>query len=245
MTSSPVAAFTSGGPPRKIVPVPVDDDRLVRHRRHVGAARGARAHHDGNLRNPVGGHARLVEEDAPEVIAIGKDLGLQREKRAARIHQVDARQAVVERDLLRAHVLLDRDRVVRAALHRRIVGDDEHLAARHAADAGDDARRGRVVVVHVERGERGELEKRRSAVEQAVDALADRQLALIAVALHVFRAAALPGHARPVAQFGDELLHAIAIAGEGGVARIDVGRENNHVTCRLRMVRVTIHSSRS
>ena len=38
VTSSPVAAFTSGGPPRKIVPGALDDDGLVAHRRDVRAA---------------------------------------------------------------------------------------------------------------------------------------------------------------------------------------------------------------
>jgi hypothetical protein len=50
------------------------------------------------------------------------------------------------------------------------------------------------------------------------------------VALHVFQPTALLSHPQPVAQLGDQLLHAIAIAGEGGVVRIDVGGENNHVT---------------
>ena len=90
---------------------------------------------------PLGRHARLVEEDAAEVLAIGEDLGLQRQERAAGVDEVDAGQAVLERDLLRAQVLLDGDRVVGAALDRRVVGDDQHLAARDAADAGDDARR--------------------------------------------------------------------------------------------------------
>ena len=45
LTTSPVAAFTSGGPPRKIVPWPLTMIDSSRHRRHVGAARGARAHH--------------------------------------------------------------------------------------------------------------------------------------------------------------------------------------------------------
>src|SRR2546423_436043 len=53
---------------------PPDDDRLVAHRRHVGAARGARAHHDRYLRDPLRGHLRLVEEDAAEVLAVGEDL---------------------------------------------------------------------------------------------------------------------------------------------------------------------------
>ena len=107
----------------------LDDDGLVRHRRHVGAAGGARAHDDGDLRDALGRHPRLVEEDAAEVLAIGKDLGLQRQKRAARVDEVDAGQAVLERDLLRAQVLLHGDRVVGAALDGGVVGDDHHLAA--------------------------------------------------------------------------------------------------------------------
>ena len=87
----------------------LDDDGLVGHRRHVGAAGRARAHHHGNLRNALRRHPRLIEEDAAEVIAVGKDLRLQRQKRAARVDEVDAGQAVLERDLLRAQVLLDGD----------------------------------------------------------------------------------------------------------------------------------------
>ena len=87
----------------------LDDDGLVGHRGHVGAAGGARTHDDRDLRNALGRHPRLVEEDAAEVIAIGEDLGLQRQERAAGVHQIHARQPVLQRDLLRAHVLLHRD----------------------------------------------------------------------------------------------------------------------------------------
>ena len=106
------------------MPCSLHDDGLVAHGRHVGAARGARAQHDGDLRDAGRRHARLVVEDAAEVLAIGEDLGLQRQERAARVDQVDARQAVLERDLLRAQVLLHRERVVGAALHGGVVGDD-------------------------------------------------------------------------------------------------------------------------
>src|SRR5438132_1231353 len=53
------------------------DHRLVAHRRHVGAAGGARAHHDRDLGDPLGRQVRLVVENAPEVLAVGEDLGLQ------------------------------------------------------------------------------------------------------------------------------------------------------------------------
>ena len=154
VTSSPVAAFTSGGPPRKIVPC----SRTITHSSliagHVGAAGRARAHHGGDLRDPLLGHRRLVEEDPAEVLAVGEDLVLERQERAAGVHEVDARQPVVERHLLRAQVLLDRHRVVRAALDRRVVGDDHALAPADAADAGDDPRARRVAVVHAVGGER-------------------------------------------------------------------------------------------
>src|SRR5205823_14630881 len=82
----------------------LDDDRLVRHRRHVRAAGRTRSHHGSNLWNPLGRHPRLIEKDAPEVIAIGKDLRLERKKRAAGIDEVDAREPVLQRDFLRTDV---------------------------------------------------------------------------------------------------------------------------------------------
>src|SRR5438445_4515787 len=42
--------------------------------------RGARAHHDRDLRNPLRRHLRLVEEDPAEVVAVRKDLVLQRQE---------------------------------------------------------------------------------------------------------------------------------------------------------------------
>jgi hypothetical protein len=126
----------------------LDDDGLVAHRRHVGAAGGARAHHHGDLRDALGRHVGLVEEDAAEVVAVGEDLVLLGQEGAAGIHQVDARQAVLLGDLLGAQVLLHRHRVVGAALHGGVVGDDHALDAADPADAGDHPGRGRVVVVH-------------------------------------------------------------------------------------------------
>ena len=68
----------------------LDDDVLVRHRRHVGAAGGARAEDHRDLGNAERAHARLVEEDPAEVIAVGEDLGLQGQERPAGVHEIDA-----------------------------------------------------------------------------------------------------------------------------------------------------------
>ncbi len=185
----------------------LDDDRLVRHRGHVRAAGRARSHDDGHLRNPLGRHARLVEEDPAEVIAVGKDLGLQRQERATRVHEIDTRQAIGERDFLRAQVLAHGDGVVGAALHRRVVGDDEHFASRDAADARDQAGARRVVLVHVPRRQRRELEKRRAGIEEAVDAFADRELALGAMPFERLGSAAQAGAVAGRLQRVDGALH--------------------------------------
>ena len=205
-----------------------DDDGLVRHGRDVGAARRARSHDGGNLRDPLRRHPRLVEEDASEMVAIGKHLGLQRQERAAGVDEVHAGQTVLQRDVLRAHVLLDGDREVRPALHRRVVGDDDHFAAGDAADAGDESGPGRIAVVHVERRERRELQKRRTGIEQPIDPVADRQLALLAMPFDVLRAAALAGGEQTLLQLGDEPQHAVTVALKGRVAGIDVRVEDYH-----------------
>ena len=160
-----------------------DDHGLVAHRGHVRAARGARAEHRRDLRDAVGAHLGLVVEDAAEVLAVGEDLVLPRQERAAGVHQVDAGQPVLARDLLRPQMLLDRDRVVRAAFDGGVVGDDHALAPGHPADAGDHARAGTLVVVHAVGGQRRDFEQRAAGVQQPVDALPRQQLAAADMAL--------------------------------------------------------------
>ncbi len=135
-------------------------DGLVAHRRHVGAAGGAGAHHHGDLRDALGAHVGLVEEDAAEVLAVGEDFVLARQVGAARVHQVDARQAVLLGDGLGAQVLLHGQRVVAATFYRGVVADDHALHAFHAADAGDHAGGGDVFAVHLMGGEGGDFEER-------------------------------------------------------------------------------------
>ena len=183
VTTSPVAAFTSGGPPRKIVPwlrtMTLSSDMAG----HVGAAGGARAHHAGDLRDAPGREVGLVEEDPAEVLPVGEHVVLHRQERAAGVDEVDARQPVLGGDCLRAQVLLHRDRVVGAALDRRVVGDDHGLPAADPADAGDDAGAGHGVAVHPGRGERAQLEERAARVEQPVHPVAHQQLAAPGVLL--------------------------------------------------------------
>ena len=157
-------------------------------------------------------HARLVVEDPAEVLAVGKDLGLERQERAARVHEVDAGQPVLLGDLLGAQVLLDRHREVRAALDRRVVGDDHDLAARDTRPiAGHEAGARRLAVVHPVGGERRELEERRARVEQRVDAVAHEHLLLLGVALAAGPALRAPSRA-PRAAAATRRLHRAASA---------------------------------
>src|SRR3546814_14273563 len=64
----------------------------------------------GDLRNALGRHGGLVEEDAPEVIAVRKDLVLVGQIGPARIHQVNARQPIMLCDFLGPQVIIDGQR---------------------------------------------------------------------------------------------------------------------------------------
>src|SRR5690606_40038916 len=67
------------------------------HRGNIGTAGGAASHHAGDLRNTLRAHIGLVEEDAPEMVAVWKNLGLVRQVRAAAVDKIDARQPEIGR----------------------------------------------------------------------------------------------------------------------------------------------------
>jgi len=150
------------------------DDVLVAHGGHVGAARRGRTEDDRDLRDAGGGHHRLVVEDAPTG---REDLRLQGKEGPARVDEIDAREPVLERDLLGAELLLDGQRVERAALHGHVVGDHHDLPLRDGPDTGHEPARRRGVPVDPFGAERRQLQERRPRIEEALDALAHEQSA--------------------------------------------------------------------
>ena len=170
-----------------------DDDALVGHGRHIGAAGGAGAHDHGKLRNAPGRQVGLVVEDAAEVVPVREYLVLFRQKRAAGIHQVDTRQMVHPGNFLGAQVLLHRERVIGAALDGGIVSHDHTLAPCHAADAGDDPRGRHGIVIHAPGGKLGQFQERRARVAQVPYTVAREQFAAGLVFLPGFIISA-PGH---------------------------------------------------
>ncbi len=133
---------------------------------------------------PCAAHLRLVEEDAAKMVAVRKHLGLMRQIGAAAIDQIDARQPVFLRDLLRAEMLLHRHRIIGAALHRGVVAHDHALAARDAADACNHAgTRNVVLAVQPVGGKLADLEERRARIEQPFHPVTREQLAPIDMTL--------------------------------------------------------------
>ncbi|MPL74822.1 hypothetical protein SDC9_20641 [bioreactor metagenome] len=158
-------------------PLFLHDDRHVGHRRHIGAARGAAAHHHRDLRDALRRHPRLIVEDPSEMVAVGEDLVLVGQVRAARVDQIDAGQIAFLGDLLRTQVFLHRHRVIGAALHRGVVRHHHHLEPHHPANTGDDTRARRGAVIHAMRRRRTDLEEGRARIEQPRHPLARRHLA--------------------------------------------------------------------
>ena len=136
-----------------------DDDVIFAQRRHIGAAGGAMAEHERNLRHAQFGQDRLVAENAAGQVAVGKDVGLQRQEAAGAVAQMHDRQPVLDGDIERAHDLLDRQRIPGAALHAGIVGMDDDFAAVDDADAADDACAGHLAAIVGIGGERGQVQE--------------------------------------------------------------------------------------
>ncbi len=181
-----------------------DDDRLVRHRRDIGAARRAASHHDGDLGNALRRHVGLIEEDPAEMVAVRKHLVLVRQVGPAAVHQIDAGQVVLLRDLLRPQVLLDRQRVIGAALHRGVVGDDDAFPPRHPADAGQDAGRRDLLLIDAVGRKLGQFQIGRAGIEQCPHPVARQQLAAREVPVARPRPSALLDLVDLVAQIGDQ-----------------------------------------
>ena len=76
---------------------------VIAHHRQIGAARHAHPHDGRDLRDTHRAHHGIVAEDAPEIIGVGEDVFLQRQKYAGRIHQVDRRDMIVDGDILCAN----------------------------------------------------------------------------------------------------------------------------------------------
>ena len=87
---------------------------------------------------------------------------------------------------------------------------------------------GRLALVHVPGGQRGQLEERRVGVAEAIDSLAGGELPPRAMPLERPLAASLARRRRPLAQLDDELLHALPPPGEDVRVAFHSAGEHGH-----------------
>ncbi len=162
------------------------------------------------------------------MVAIREHLVLQRQERAAGIDQVDARQPVLLRDLLRAQMLLHRHRVIGTALDRGVVGDDYAFHSGHPADAGHHAGARYLVGVQAQRGERGDFQEGAARIEQRVDARARQQFAARLVLGARGGAAALCDARLGLLQVVDHRAQRRGVVGESIAAGLQLGLDHAH-----------------
>ncbi len=115
------------------------------------------------------------------MIAVGKDLGLQRQKCSARINQVDAGQVIFFRDLLCPQMLFDRQRIIGAALDGGIIRDNHAFLSLDQSDARDNSCGGSLVLIHIPCRQRTQFEKGRIGIAQQLNAFACQQFIAFAM----------------------------------------------------------------
>ncbi len=175
----------------------LDHEDHVGERREVRAAGDARPHDRRELRDAqVAAHHRVVVEDAGRAVLPRKHAALVGQVHAGRVHEVDDRDAAAHRDLLGAQDLLDRLGPPRAGLHGRVVGDHDDLAPPDPSHRGDHPGGRSPSVVEVVGDEEADLHARLVGVEQPLDPLARRELALSVLTRDPLGSPALP-QARP------------------------------------------------
>src|SRR5690554_2215609 len=113
-------------------------------------------------------------------------------------------------------MLLDRQRVIGAALYRRVIDNDHAFTALDPTDAGDETGRGDLVPVHAPGRELADLEEGRTDIQQGSKALARQKLAASYMPGARFFRAAKGQKGRLVGHVGDERAHAFGIFAERG-----------------------------
>jgi len=145
------------------------------------------------------------------MIAVGKDLVLQRQVGAARIDQVDAGQMALSRDFLGAQVLFHRQRKIAAAFYRGVVADHHAVEPLDPPDPGDDAGGGRRAIIHAVGGCGADFQERAAGVEQVRHPFARGHLATLALAVAGGLATPLGRGLRGVGNLGQCIQMALAI----------------------------------
>ena len=203
-------------------------DHFVCERRDVGAAGGAAAEHGRNLRHAAGGHATLIEESGAEMVLSWEHLVLLGQERAAAIHEIEARQPVLPRDLLRADVLGDGFGEEAAPFDRRIVCDEHAWRALHNADPGHEPRRPDFVSVEPPSRHGAYFQERAQRIDQHVNPFPHHDLVSRMVTRDHRGAPALGHGAGPLSKRAQQRLVGAGVLGERSGVCVDAAEVDWH-----------------
>ena len=151
-----------------------------------------------------------------------------RQVRAAAIDQIDTWQVIFEGHFLRAQMLLHRHREIGAALHCRIIADDQAFAPLNPADPRDQACAGGFVIIHAIGGQRTDFEKGGARVQQAFDSFTRQQFSALYMAFARRFRASDGGISGFFLQFGKKRLHGGFVGGKFATGHIKTGFQNRH-----------------
>ena len=170
---------------------------------------GAGPHDDRDLRNPLGRHPGLIEEDAPEMVAIGKTSawsGRNAPPESTRYtHGSRFWSATSCARTCFFTVMGKQVPPFTVASLATIITSRPETRPTPVMTPADGASLSTSPTC-----QRGQLQKWRVGVDELRNAIANRQLALLAMAFQILRAAASRARGA-VAQLGDQRSHAIAI----------------------------------
>lgn len=229
--------LTSGGldkrrTSKENVATALDNDRLVRHGRHVSTASGTGTENQRKLGNLGRGHAGLLEEDSSKMVVRGEDISLVGKVGSSRVDEVQTRQLVLHGDFLGSEMLSHGDGEVGASLDGGVVGDDHASDAIDLTETGDDStRRDLVLAVHVMASEQRELDKRGTRINEGGDSVSRKNLVLAKMLGLDFLGDVLGVCDLLVdaSKLVGQNLEALLFLGKVGAQRVDLGLDHSEV----------------
>src|SRR5579885_1584419 len=99
---------------------------------------------------------------------VREHLALAREVRAAAIDEINARKIILPRNLLRAQMLLDGERIISAAFHGRVIGNDDAFLAADPSNTADQSGRREIILINLITRKLRELQKGCTRIELRV-----------------------------------------------------------------------------
>ena len=176
---------------------------------------------------PMADITALLRKTRPKSSVSGKTSSCSGQKDSRRIHQINRRHAVLDRDVLGANHFLRGHGEEGARLHRRIVGDDHHQPGLNARQSGDHAgsRSAAPFFIHAV-GRVGAQFEKCSGINQQIDALARGEASLVVLALDRFGPAAFADFLFFIAHLRNQVGQEAHVGFKARRGGIDVRLEN-------------------